>query len=48
MTGRGQTAVRIALFALSALLLTLGVIGGEARDVFAKAAAICSECIGLG
>ena len=48
MTGRGQTAVRIALFALSALLMTLGLLGGEAREVFAKAAAICSECIGLG
>jgi hypothetical protein len=48
MTGRVQTAVRIALFALAALFLALGTLNGGAREVFAKAAAICSECIGLG
>ena len=48
MTGRGTTAVRILLFALSALFIALGILNGGARDVFAKAAAICSECVGLG
>ena len=48
MTGRRLTAVRILLFLLSVLFLTLGTLNGGARDVFAKAAAICSECIGLG
>ncbi len=48
MRGRGITVLRICLLALSALFLILGVLNGGARDVFAKAAAVCSECIGLG
>lgn len=48
MSGRGIFWLRIGLFALSALFLALGVLNGGARDVFAKAAAVCSECIGLG
>ncbi len=48
MRERGIFWLRICLFALSALFLALGVLNGGARDVFAKAAAVCSECIGLG
>lgn len=48
MSGRGSAVLRICLLALSGILLVLGVLNGGARDVFAKAAAVCSECIGLG
>lgn len=41
-------AARILLFVLSGALIVLGVLNGGARDVFYKAAAVCSECIGLG
>lgn len=36
------------LVATAVLLIVFGVINGGARDVFAKAVRICSECIGLG
>ncbi len=36
------------LVAAAVLLIVFGVINGGARDVFAKAVRICSECIGLG
>ena len=48
MSGRGAAVLRICLLALSGILLVLGALNGGARDVFAKAAAVCSECIGLG
>ena len=48
MKGRGIAAAWICLLVLSLLLLVLGALNGGARDVFAKAAAVCSECIGLG
>ena len=40
--------VRLAILAVSLLLLTLGVLGGGMEDVLAKAINICTECIGLG
>ena len=48
MKGHGIVAARICLLALAVLLLVFGSLNGGARDVFAKAAAVCSECIGLG
>ena len=36
------------LVAAAILLIVFGVLNGGARDVFAKAVKICSECIGLG
>ena len=46
MTRNG--ALWAALFGAGVLLTVLGVLNGGARDVFAKAVRICSECIGLG
>ena len=43
-----KKALWAALFAAAVLLIVLGVANGGARDVLAKAARICSECIGLG
>ena len=40
--------IRLALFAAAVLLIVLGSVNGGANDVLAKAARICSECIGLG
>jgi uncharacterized membrane protein len=40
--------VRIALYALAAILIVLGINNGGMRDVLVKAINICTECIGLG
>ncbi len=41
-------AVRIAVLALGAVFLILGILNGGAGDVLGKAVMICRECIGLG
>ena len=41
-------AVRIAVFAVGALFLVLGLLNGGNSDVLGKAINICYECIGLG
>lgn len=41
-------AIRIFLYAAAAVFIVLGVMNGEAQDVFIKAVKICTECIGLG
>ena len=52
--GPANTAVfrlniaRLVLLIAAAALIAAGIVNGDVRDVFAKAAAICSECIGLG
>lgn len=40
--------IRIALYALAALFIVLGVMNGGWYDVLVKAINICTECIGLG
>ncbi len=40
--------LRPALFAAALLLILMGVFNGSMADVLAKAAAVCTECIGLG
>ena len=40
--------VRIALYAVAAALIVLGINNGGMRDVLIKAINICTECIGLG
>ena len=40
--------MRRYLWGLAFALLAFGLWRGEARPVFAKAARICLECIGLG
>ena len=42
----GKTA-RTVLALAALILILLGVLNGGAGDVLAKAAKICSECIGL-
>ena len=39
---------RVALLALSVLLIVVGIFNGGAEDVLQKAINICTECIGLG
>lgn len=40
--------VRVAVLTVAVLFIVLGVLNGGAKDVLAKAARICTECIGLG
>lgn len=40
--------IAIILLAISAVLVTAGVMRGEVFIVFTKAVHICLECIGLG
>lgn len=40
--------MQAAAIAIAALLIVLGALCGGAGDVLAKAANICTECIGLG
>ncbi len=41
-------ALRWGLLLAAPVLIVLGVLRGEALDVFRKAAQICLECIGIG
>lgn len=45
---RSFNMLRIALYALAAVFIVLGVMNGGLRDVLVKAINICTECIGLG
>ena len=40
--------VRIVLFSVAVLFIVLGILNDGIGDVLGKAAAICTECIGLG
>ena len=40
--------VRISVIAAAAVLILVGALGGGWVDVLTKAAAICTECVGLG
>ena len=40
--------IRIALLAIAAVLIVLGIVNGGMADVLSKAINICTECIGLG
>jgi hypothetical protein len=40
--------VRCAVLALAIGFIALGIFNGGMKDVFDKAVAICTECIGLG
>jgi hypothetical protein len=46
MLCRNRAAVLMVI--LAALMMALGVMRGEAREVFQKAMRVCLECIGLG
>ena len=43
-----KNVVRMLLLAAALVLTGLGIANGGVRDVLLKAAAICTECIGLG
>ena len=45
---RGTLYLRAAIIALAVAMIVLGILNGGLDDVFAKGAAICTECIGLG
>ena len=45
---RSMNVVRIAMLAIAAALILLGIFNGGMRDVLGKAIKICTECIGLG
>ncbi len=37
-----------ALLAAGLFMIAVGITGGEALTIFAKAARVCLECIGIG
>ena len=43
-----KLVLKIALFILSAALITAGLLSGGFKDVRNKAVMICYECIGIG
>ncbi len=47
-SGKAVGLLRAALLAAALLLILAGIGNGSARDVFYKAARICTECVGLG
>ena len=46
--GRRRSIMRIVILILAVSLIILGIRNGGPDDVFAKGAAVCTECIGLG
>ena len=48
MSRRGVFIARTAVFAIGALLITLGIQRGELVEIMRKAVIICLECIGIG
>ena len=48
LENRKRIAIAVLLLAVSAGLVTAGVMRGEVLVVFTKAVNICLECIGLG
>lgn len=45
---KGKNTVTAAIFIAAVGLIIYGVLSGESREVFQKAARICLECIGVG
>ena len=48
MMGYVHIIVRVALLAVGAVMLFLGVAAGEAGQILRKAVIVCMECIGIG
>lgn len=48
MKTKTRVIISFAVLAFSAVLITVGIINGEAASVFQKAVKICLECIGIG
>lgn len=47
-TGRRARILRIVILLLAVVLIILGIRNGGMENMFAKGAAICTECVGLG
>ena len=45
---KAMTVIRLSIVAAAAVLIVVGALGGGWVDVLTKAAAICTECVGLG
>ena len=47
-TSAGLTLLRWIVLVSALLLILFGILNGSMADVLAKAANVCTECIGLG
>jgi hypothetical protein len=43
-----KNAVRVVIFIIGAVFVTIGVLNGEINAVFRTAGQLCLECIGIG
>ena len=48
MNSKSSLKIRLIIFLASAAMILFGVERGELETIFAKAARVCLECIGLG
>lgn len=48
MNSKSFLISRLIIFLISVMMIFIGVERGELEIIFAKAARVCLECIGLG
>ena len=43
-----RLVLQFTLFGLGIAMLTVGLLRGEAQEIYEKATVVCLECIGIG
>ena len=47
-TDQKTRILRTAVLVIALILIVIGILNGGPEDVWAKGAAVCTECVGLG